>query len=197
MHSFYIKNAKIPLNYSAINIFGVLQNMKTNLGFPEDLNIEGERIRLLPISLTYAPETFTEFTEEVIKYLAINQTPASINDTIEFINTSISQWKEETDLVLVILNGIEFIGVCGIHDIGKGKPRIGLWIKKSAQGKGYGKAAISLLVDWARKSIPFERIVYSTQMENTASVRIIESLSGLFISFDVEDSSLKNYLILP
>ena len=54
----------------------------------------------------------------------------------------------------------EFLGCCGFH--GKGNPRtpeLGIWIKKDAHGKKYGREAIKTLTSWVVENIDFDFIV--------------------------------------
>lgn len=165
--------------------------------FPDDLVIKGNRVKLIPITLHYSDVIFKEFTEEIVRYLDLDTPPSAVEETREFIKLSINQRQEGTDLVMVILDGSEFIGVCGIHDIKADNPRMGLWLKKTAHCKGYGKESVRILIDWARSNIEFNHITYTTHIDNKASIRIIESVGGVFSGNTPNKANHYGYLITP
>ena len=165
--------------------------------FHGNIIIKGRRIKLLPISLKYAEIIFKELTEEIVKYLDLDKPPSKIDETRDFIKWAIAHRKTGEDIVLVILLETEFIGVCGIHDIKTNHARMGLWLKKQAHGQGFGKESVELLINWARASLNFDQITYTSHIENKPSIRIIESLGGVFNGDTPDRPNHVDYLILP
>jgi len=73
----------------------------------------------------------------------------------------------------------EFLGCCGLHGEGKVRtPELGIWIKKSAHGSGYGREAVHLLVNWSWNNIDLDYFTYPVDRKNVASSKIPESLGG-------------------
>jgi RimJ/RimL family protein N-acetyltransferase len=165
--------------------------------FHGNMAIKGDKVKLVPISLKYAGIIFRELTEGIVKYLDLEKPPSVIEETKGFITWSIAHRKTGEDIVLVILYKDKFIGVCGIHDLKTDHPRMGLWLKKSAHGKGFGKESVSLLIAWARNNLMFENITYTSHIDNTPSIRIIESLGGVFNGDAKDKPNHVEYLILP
>ena len=73
-------------------------------------------------------------------------------------------------------------------------PELGIWIKKSAHGHGYGKEAVVALKEWANENIEYEYILYPVVDENYASRRIPEFLGGKIArEYDKESMSGKKW----
>jgi ribosomal-protein-alanine N-acetyltransferase len=145
-----------------------------------DPNIEivANRIVLRPVSMEYKEPICREFTTEVTKYMPF--TPSGdITVTEDFIRNSRQELLDQTNLELCILlknNDHEFIGCCGLHCINTRAIEIGLWLKKSVHGKGYGIETVEALIDWANKQLDFDYLFYPVDTENSASKRIPEKL---------------------
>jgi ribosomal-protein-alanine N-acetyltransferase len=144
------------------------------------LQIEGDRILLRSIEERDSSEIFKEFTPEITRYM-FPKPAEKIEETLSFIAESLDGMRGGWDLVLAITkkeNG-EFLGCCGFY--GKGNPRrpaLGIWIKKEAHGKKYGREAIKTLTSWAVEHIDFEYAIYPVDKANIASRKIPESLGG-------------------
>ena len=145
--------------------------------------ISGSRIKLVPISFEYAEIIFREFTDEITRYM-IPATPSKIEEVNLFIQSSIGNMHEKTDLILAILKkpDEEFLGVCGLHGIpDPEESALGIWLKKGAHGHKYGQEAIKALADWARQNIVLRHMVYPCDKENIPSRKIAESLNGSIV----------------
>lgn len=144
--------------------------------------IETERLLLVPISRKYAEIIFKEFTPEITAYMAPDS-PEKIEDTYEFIDSALDRMAKGNNLQLVILDKTnnEFLGCVGLHHIDTKTPELGIWTKKSAHGHKYGREAIAGLIDWARKNLDFDYLLYPVDKRNIPSRRIPESLGGIII----------------
>ncbi len=134
-------------------------------------------IELVPISLEYAGDIYESFDEEIIRFLPIDIPPQKIEDTIAFINHSIEQMKNETDLVWVILKDDNFTGCCGIHTLPSRQPHFGLWIRREQQGQGIGKKVVQYVLNWAITNLDVEYIKYPVDKHNIKSLRLIKELN--------------------
>jgi RimJ/RimL family protein N-acetyltransferase len=139
-----------------------------------------DRLRIIPTSEKYANDIFMECTPEIARFLSFDPT-GIIEDTIKYIRSSQEKIKSREEMPVVILDKIsnEFIGCGGIHEIKTKKPELGLWIKKSAHRKGYGKETISAFINWIKANLEFEYISYPVAKENIPSRKLIESLGGI------------------
>jgi len=144
--------------------------------------IESERLLLVPISLKFKKEIFKEFTEE-ITVLMNPPSPKNISEVEDFIKKSEKGLKRGDNFQLVILkkDTEEFLGCVGLHNIDKKNPEVGIWVKKSAHGKGYGRESVVAVKKWADKKLDYEYITYPVVKENYPSRKIPESLNGKII----------------
>ena len=144
------------------------------------LTIEGERLRLVAISDEFEQDIFQEFTSEITLYM-FPSPPEDIEETRSFIVESRRSMQAGNNLVFAILSKKkgEFLGCCGLHGEGKIRtPELSIWLKKSANGSGYGREAIQTLMNWSRNNIDFDYFIYPVDRKNIASSKIPESLGG-------------------
>ena len=147
------------------------------------LRIEGQRVILPAIHEKFAAEIFTEFNAEITRYM-FPKPAETIGGTLAFITESLTKMRRRTDLVLAIAHREgEFLGCCGLHITqGYRTPELGIWLKKSAHGNGYGKEAIELLTTWAVVNLEFAYAIYPVDKANIPSRKIPEALGGFVIS---------------
>ena len=136
-----------------------------------------KKLELVPISSDYTNEIHKNFTVDIIKYLPIENLSNKIEDTIDFIENSIKQRNNKTDMVWVILHKNQFVGCCGIHTIQSKQPHFGIWIKKELQGKGIGKKVVRYVLNWGISNLDVEFIKYPVDKRNTPSIKLIKGLN--------------------
>ena len=140
-----------------------------------NITIETKNLCLKGITFEYKNDIFREFTSEITTHMYPK--PADkIEETEEFIETSIKENKEGSNFQIVILDkkSKDFLGCGGVHNIDRKTPELGIWIKKSAHGNGYGKEAIIALKKWADENLDYEYLLYPVVDENYPSRRIPE-----------------------
>lgn len=143
-------------------------------------SINTNRLSLIPITRDHAPEIFCEFTKEITTFMYPK--PADkIKETYQFIDGAIVKNNTGEQLQMVILNKEtkEFLGCAGLHDIKTRTPELGIWLKKSAHGFGYGQETIAGLESWAQKNLDFDYLKYPVDKRNIPSRKIPESLGGV------------------
>lgn len=89
--------------------------------------------------------------------------------------------KEESGSELhfsVCLPDGEPVGMCALHDLDvrAGRARIGYWIGKRWWGRGYGKSAVSALVEMAFQNLGIKELVAESSGSNVRSARLLASL---------------------
>ncbi len=158
----------------------------TKSGMPLDLSevvIECPRVRLRPLRSEDANDLFKEFTREITRYL-IHQPTGRIEDNLAFIQGSIAGRATGRDLAFLIADRAsgEFLECGGLHSQARSvEPHLGIWIKKSAHGKGYGREAIAGVVQWAFGTFEIQALRYDFDRANTASQKVVESLGGICV----------------
>lgn len=152
-------------------------------------NIETEHLLLKPITLEYKEDIFKEFTPEVTTYM--KPKPAeNIQEVIDFIESSMKSNSEGTNFQVVIVDKVTgaFIGCGGLHHVDSKTPELGIWIKLSAHGHGYGKETMLALKKWADENLDCEYILYPVADVNVASRKIPESM-GAKIEKEYDDTN--------
>ena len=143
-----------------------------------DIRIETYRLSLRPITLEYTEDIFREFTYEITA-LMYPRPAKEIGETEEFIRRSMKSIREGTDMQMVILSKeLEFLGCAGLHGLKSRQPELGVWLKRSAHGNGYGKEAIQAIKQWASENLDYDHLLYPVAKNNAASRKIAEALGG-------------------
>ncbi len=144
------------------------------------VEIRSDRLILRPAWLGLAPEIFKEFNSDITRYM--NPGPAKEQgETEAVIRNFRAKMAHGSDLFLAILDGdtAEFLGACGLHGSLDGMDaEFGVWLKKSAQGRGIGREAIQALYHWACHNCNFRFFYYPVDRRNISSVKIAQSLKG-------------------
>lgn len=164
--------------------------------------IKTARLNLVPIAKQYVNQVYSNYEQSIHTYLSPSL-PQSIKDTAHVVDKMIQQWTTQTDFVFVIVNStnLEFLGLCGLHDLKTGAPHIGIWLKKSAHNKKYGQEAVGALINCA-KEIGLKEIYYDVDYRNIPSMRIANLYNGILIetekavnTADGRTLFLNNYVI--
>jgi RimJ/RimL family protein N-acetyltransferase len=79
------------------------------------------------------------------------------------------------------MDSMECLGIAGIDEADQPMPELGIWLKETAYGQGYGTEAVSALATWATEALGKTTFLYPVAEENVASRRIAEKLNGKII----------------
>lgn len=152
------------------------------------LEIETERLRLIPVHKKYASQMLEELTDEITRYMSIYP-PKTIDEEIAYITDSLERMKKGTDLSLVILDKTtnEYLGGAGIRGVDTKTPELGIWVKKSAHGKKIGREAVTGLKKWIDEHRNIDYLIYPVDKSNIASRKIAESLGGKVVSQGIRE----------
>jgi RimJ/RimL family protein N-acetyltransferase len=125
-------------------------------------------------------EIFRELNKDVTTFMDLEPFPSlqALKEAVDRRHLKILHGK---DLALRILlkTSNEFLGIATLMNITSGRPELGIWIKKSAHGHGYGREAIQGLTHWAQKNLQFEYLTYPVDKRNAKSIKIAESIGGI------------------
>jgi RimJ/RimL family protein N-acetyltransferase len=75
----------------------------------------------------------------------------------------------------------ECLGMTALEEGDSDSPEIGLWLKESAHGQGFGREVVTALIAWAHQTLGKESFIYPVAVQNIASRRIAEKLHGEII----------------
>jgi RimJ/RimL family protein N-acetyltransferase len=165
----------------------MMQNMRP----PE--RIETERLVLRAPALTDAVILFNTYTHdpEVTRYV-MWRPHTSVEQTLEFLKGCIAAWEGERRFpYVIILKGTDNpIGMVDFHNTGS-TVGIGYVIGRAYWGRGYVPEAVRVIVDWALKQASIYRVCADCDVENTASVRVMEKVGMQ------REGVLRRYIIHP
>lgn len=147
-----------------------------------DLNqitIETERLRLVPITTKYAQDIFSEYRDPVVQYMNYGP-PESLEPLQERIKQREIDMRAGLQLFMVVLlkETDEFLGCFVLEDLDQKDIEMGGWLKGSAHGHRYGQEATSALKQWADKNLDYGHILWPCAAVNTPSRKLAESLGG-------------------
>lgn len=140
------------------------------------------RLSLRTFTPADAPEIFAAVSPTITRFMAWDPSP-SLAAFAEVWRQWLPLMTAGTDLSLVIRLRVtdEFLGVAGVHRIGSSEPEVGIWLKETAHGLGYGREAIAAIVTWAPAHISAAALIYPVAKQNQPSRRLAESLHGAIV----------------
>jgi RimJ/RimL family protein N-acetyltransferase len=88
---------------------------------------------------------------------------------------------EDLSLAVRLSSTGEFLGFAGLHSADDDWLETGIWIKQSAQRRGYGQEAVAAVLAWASRRFRPSGLLWPVVDENVPSRRLVESLGGEMI----------------
>jgi RimJ/RimL family protein N-acetyltransferase len=147
------------------------------------VEIRSERLILRAFTPEYAKGVFTGITPEITRFMAW-EPPASPEAFEAAVwRDWITELRSGTGLVVAVMRAEtnEILGVAALHGIACPMPELGIWIKETAQGQGFGREAVAALKGWASVQLGLRRFEYPVAEGNVASRRIAEALGGSIV----------------
>lgn len=142
-----------------------------------DLEIKTERLVIQPFRDSFLPEYYREFTDDITEYQYPDTFP-DIEAAKSLVSEFVSEMEQGNMLELVILTQSgEFMGSMEAFGIREEAPEVGLWLKSSAQGKGYGYEALKGLLSYLNTHGPYQHYVYEVDVRNLPSIRLVEKFN--------------------
>lgn len=142
------------------------------------LEIKTGRLTIRPYSDRYLNDYYQEFTEEITHY----QYPdpfGSKEDARKLVHEFCSYMEQGEMLELVILSKEnEFLGSVEVMGLEEEHPELGIWLKKSAHGKGYAFEALKSLIEFLDKTYHKESYAYEADIRNEASTHLVEKFDS-------------------
>lgn len=129
--------------------------------------------------------------QEVTRYL-IWQPHQHVEQTQQFVQGCLTAWEYETRFpyMIVIRESDEVIGMLEAR-IECPRLEIGYVTARDHWGKGYMPEAVQAIIDWAFQQPSIYRVYATTDVENTASQRVLEKV-GMQC-----EGVLRKYIIHP
>jgi RimJ/RimL family protein N-acetyltransferase len=146
------------------------------------VSLSSQRLLLKSFTGDDAREAFLAATPTVARYMSWE--PAPSLEAFELIRQSwIPKMRAGTDASLAVRHkpSLEFLGAAGLHNTDAIEPELGIWIKESQHGHGYGREAVAMIIAFAANALGKQAVVYPVVEQNGPSRRLAESLGGTII----------------
>ena len=142
--------------------------------------IQSSRLQLSQFRMSDAQEVFGCITLAIAKFMPWE--PPSWSEYVTRCEKRV-QAPEPKNFSFVIrrLDNGECLGMASFEDAHSFSPELGLWLKESAHGQGFGREVVAALVQWGHATLGKESFIYPVAVQNTASRRIAEKLHGTII----------------
>jgi RimJ/RimL family protein N-acetyltransferase len=144
------------------------------------LRINSPRLILVPSTQDFSSVTFKEYTEEIARFM-YHKPYESEEAAKKALSEGFEKMKSGSIISLTLLDKEteEFIGRASLLDANTETPEIGIWIKKSAHRKGYGRESIGALIVWANTNLKFKYLRYPVDKRNPRSIEIAKFFEGI------------------
>jgi RimJ/RimL family protein N-acetyltransferase len=143
------------------------------------LHIETARLSLRRFEMADAEDVFRCITPAVTRFMAWD--PPAFEDYRARCETLVRDGGR-TEVQFVIRRTGECLGVTAVERPQDELPELGIWMKETAHGQGYGREAVEALARWASAAWDRAGFLYPVALENVASRRIAEGLGGEVIA---------------
>ena len=139
--------------------------------------IQTARLQLRQFQMMDAREVFGCITPTIAKFMPWE--PPSWSEYVMRCEKRV-QAPEPNKFSFVIrrLDNSECIGMASLENADSVSPELGLWLKESAHGQGFGREVVTALVGWGHATLGKRSFIYPVAVQNTASRRIAENLHG-------------------
>lgn len=144
-------------------------------------SFQSQRLQLTRFQMSDARDVFACVTPAITRYLtwdplpweeylALSEAGIRANDPNQF------------NFVIRRRDTNECLGMTALEHADQPSPEIGLWLKETAHGQGYGREVVEALIGWTSQALGKESFTYPVAVQNTASRRIAERLGGSIVA---------------
>jgi RimJ/RimL family protein N-acetyltransferase len=142
--------------------------------------IQSPRLQLSHFRMMDAQEIFGCITPAIARFMPWE--PPSWSEYMTRCEKRV-QAPEPNKFSFVIrrLDNRECLGMASLEDADSVSPELGLWLKESAHGQGFGREVVAALVEWGHATLGKASFIYPVAIQNIASRRIAENLHGEII----------------
>lgn len=139
-----------------------------------------DRLLIAPFTAADADEVYQAITPTLTRFMNFEpeESPEAFANVWQAWLPLIRE-GEEVIFVARLRDGKGFVGMGGAHDLHSQTPELGIWVKETQQGHGYGREMVHAMAVWASERYRPQHFVYPVAEQNTPSRRIAESLGGV------------------
>jgi len=143
--------------------------------------IQSPRLQLSQFQMMDAQEVFACITLPIARFMPWE--PPSWSEYVTRCQKR-AQAPDPNNFSFVIrrLDNNECLGMASFEGADSVSPELGLWLKESVHGQGFGREVVAALVEWGHATLGKGSFIYPVAVQNTASRRIAEKLHGEIIA---------------
>jgi RimJ/RimL family protein N-acetyltransferase len=142
--------------------------------------IQSPRLQLSEFQIIDAPEVFACITPAIAKFMPWE--PPSWTEYVMRCEKRVQAPEPNTfSFVIRRHDNRECLGMASLEGADSASPEVGLWLKESAHGQGFGQEVVAALIQWGHETLGKLSFIYPVAVENTPSRRIAEKLHGEII----------------
>ncbi|CAD2246160.1 GNAT family N-acetyltransferase [Xanthomonas arboricola] len=144
------------------------------------IELVSPRLRLRPFMPADADEVLACITPSLTRYMSFDP-PQSKMDFKGVWQGWLKENEKGKDFNFVVRIDATraFVGLCSLHRTGTPEPEVGIWIRESEHGRGYGREAVRTVVCWGAAAFGSAGFIYPVADLNRPSRSIAESLGGV------------------
>ena len=146
----------------------------------EMIVIQSLRLQLTQFQITDAEEVFACITPSIARFMRW-EPPSWSEYLARCEERSRAPDLNTFSFVIRRRDSNECLGMTAVEACHTESPELGLWMKESAHGQGFGREVVAAVAAWAHKTLGKESFIYPVAVQNTASRRIAEGLHGEII----------------
>ncbi len=144
------------------------------------VNLPSQRLFLKSFSPEDAVEVFEAVSPTITHFMGFEPSP-SLEAFEQVWKNWLALMRSGIDAHFVVRanSNLEFLGVAGLHGIEDAEPKIGIWIKETAHGSGFGRETVAAIVSFAANELGKRSVLYPVVEKNYLSRRLAENLGGV------------------
>ena len=138
------------------------------------MRLKTERLVIEPFDMKYLRDYAREFNAQITRYQYPE--PFESEEAASEVLGGFMAEMENGDMLLLALlaHDGEFIGSAEVHGLREEHPELGIWLKQSAQGRGYAFEALSAVLAALDSELGKAYYIYEADERNTASIRLVK-----------------------
>lgn len=139
-----------------------------------------DRLLIAPFTAADADEVYQAITPTLTRFMNF-EPEASPEAFANVWQTWLPLIREGEEVIFVarLSDTKQFVGMGGAHDLHSQTPELGIWVKETQHGNGYGREIVHAIAVWASERYRPQHFIYPVAEQNTPSRRIAESLGGV------------------
>jgi RimJ/RimL family protein N-acetyltransferase len=142
--------------------------------------IQSRRLQLSQFQMIDAQEVFGCITPGIAKFMPWE--PPSWSEYVSRCEKRVrAPEPNKFSFVIRRSDNSECLGMASVEGTDSVSPELGLWLKESAHGQGFGREVVAALIEWGHGTLGKQSFIYPVAVQNAASRRIAESLRGEII----------------